>query len=241
MAVTDNSNPFVSNGTCYWIRGNVAEEHFVPCGNQRYGHTHCCWLGAMCLEYNACYSFWVGATYLAGCTNPDYKDASCPDKRVHSDQQWTGMRLCNNDAIWAAGEESSPTMLTRGDKHDCPPTPTPIIDFFGSKIPDMGQLDSTSGGLISFVPSHAVSVDPLAPTDCARSISTSTSSTAAVAVPNSTTNVASTIPPGTSLSSVAPTISLGSETGQAGRLNTAEKVGIAVGAFGLLILILGAI
>lgn len=34
----------------------------------------------MCLSSNACYNAQFGVTYVAGCTDKNYKDGMCPDK-----------------------------------------------------------------------------------------------------------------------------------------------------------------
>ena len=76
----------ISNGTCYWAKGKKMHPSYIPCGNDLYGHKHCCWAGDSCLVENTCFSVHGGTgegtylTYLAGCSDPEYEDASCPDK-----------------------------------------------------------------------------------------------------------------------------------------------------------------
>lgn len=75
-----DSNPFVSNGTCYYRFEKALDKKFIPCGNVAFGHVHCCQTSDVCLEHGACYNNGAGTTYLAGCTDRIYLDASCPDK-----------------------------------------------------------------------------------------------------------------------------------------------------------------
>jgi hypothetical protein len=83
---------------CYYSANNLLESVFLPCGDPQNGFKTCCEAGDNCLANNACYSprckyssyfslssfivekIIVGTTYLAGCTDPDYKDGSCPEK-----------------------------------------------------------------------------------------------------------------------------------------------------------------
>ena len=71
---------FVSNGTCYYKANKLADPSFLACGNDALGHVACCSENDMCLSDNACYNQTYGLTYLAGCTDSNYEDASCPDK-----------------------------------------------------------------------------------------------------------------------------------------------------------------
>lgn len=75
-------NAFISNGTCYYGPGEKAASVFFPCGNDALGHKTCCQAGDMCLSNRACYNGEFGVTYLAGCSDPDYEDDSCPDKQA---------------------------------------------------------------------------------------------------------------------------------------------------------------
>ncbi|KAL2177090.1 uncharacterized protein P884DRAFT_201350 [Thermothelomyces heterothallicus CBS 202.75] len=81
-------NQSISNGTCFYARGKTSNLRFIPCGNAVFGNIHCCQAGDTCLEDSACYNGRYGTTYLAGCTDPDYEDESCPDKTL-----WDGMTV----------------------------------------------------------------------------------------------------------------------------------------------------
>ncbi|KAK0642043.1 hypothetical protein B0T16DRAFT_334981 [Cercophora newfieldiana] len=73
-------NPLISNGTCYYATGLRSEGSYLPCGNSALGHASCCSAGDMCLSFNACFNSRWGVTYLAGCTDRNYQDPSCPHK-----------------------------------------------------------------------------------------------------------------------------------------------------------------
>lgn len=74
-------SPYISNGTCYVAPGVESDGSFIPCGNDAFGHVNCCKAGDKCLMFNACYDAEFGLTYLLGCSDPDYADESCPDKK----------------------------------------------------------------------------------------------------------------------------------------------------------------
>jgi hypothetical protein len=76
-----DANAFISNGTCYIGAGKEADKRMLPCGNDALGHKACCQAGDMCLSSRACYNQEFGVTYLLGCSDPDYKDQNCPDKK----------------------------------------------------------------------------------------------------------------------------------------------------------------
>lgn len=80
-------NPRVSNGTCYTASGKKLDSSFIPCGNDAFGRQTCCGKGDNCLADGACFGvhgegYGGMLTYWAGCSDPDYKDASCPKKVV---------------------------------------------------------------------------------------------------------------------------------------------------------------
>ncbi len=82
-----NQNILISNGTCYSAPGKKLDASFLPCGNDAFGHKTCCGAGDNCLADDACFGvhgsgYGSYLTYMAGCTDPDYKDPSCPNKDI---------------------------------------------------------------------------------------------------------------------------------------------------------------
>ena len=70
--------------TCYYESGARAASYIVPCPSTA-SPTSCCQLGDICLSDNACLSTGFNITYLYGCTDPTYQDATCPYKCNLSD------------------------------------------------------------------------------------------------------------------------------------------------------------
>lgn len=82
-----DQNIFLSNGTCYTGPGQKLHESFIPCGNAAFGHITCCGAGDNCLADDACWGihgtgYGRYLTYMAGCTDPEYKDPNCPKKII---------------------------------------------------------------------------------------------------------------------------------------------------------------
>lgn len=78
--MTNGPDIYVSNGTCYSGRHLEANPAMIPCGNDYYGRVACCQATDNCLESGACFNGQFFVTYVAGCTDPEYEDESCPDK-----------------------------------------------------------------------------------------------------------------------------------------------------------------
>jgi hypothetical protein len=76
------TDALLSNGTCYYAKGKESDDEMIPCGNAAYGHISCCQAGDFCMSSDACFNAEFGVTYLTGCTDKDYADNSCPDKKA---------------------------------------------------------------------------------------------------------------------------------------------------------------
>jgi hypothetical protein len=82
------ANVLISNGTCYSGAGKKLDGSlFIPCGNAAVKNAACCGVGDTCLSNNACFGVHgpegqegTLLTYLAGCSDADYRDGSCPNK-----------------------------------------------------------------------------------------------------------------------------------------------------------------
>lgn len=239
-------NPFISNGTCYFEAGEQSAAVFFPCGNDALGHKPCCQSGDMCLANKACYNGEFGVTYLAGCSDPDYNDSSCPDKQSfkgmktstrstgkkaeanprHQDTPWTGLVLCNNTNQWLQCRQSEkPKVLTSPDPCSCPEPASRTIAFLdATKLADIGQLPATSGGSVlwqsGFIPTASEETPTSTPS------TTRPSSSALPTAPSSSASPFST-------SSALP-------TSNPPGMTAAAKAGIGVGAGLGALLILGA-
>ncbi|KAK3323100.1 hypothetical protein B0T19DRAFT_476265 [Cercophora scortea] len=162
-----SSNILVSNGTCYSAAGKKLDKSFIPCGNAAYGHQTCCGAGDNCLGDDACFGVHGSGygsllTYMAGCTDPDYKDKSCPNKEG-IDQPWIALTLCDHtDGIWAAcSQQGNPTTLQPGSYCSCTDTAKATIAFTdANQLPNIASLPATTGDTISFFPDHTPTGSP---------------------------------------------------------------------------------
>ncbi|KAK0717919.1 hypothetical protein B0T26DRAFT_829964 [Lasiosphaeria miniovina] len=161
-------NPWLSNGTCYYAAGKQADNSFIPCGNDAIGHKSCCTAGDVCLSQNACYDAAFGLTYLAGCSDPEYKDDICPSKNSYTDSPWVGLVYCTPNRWMACAEKGKPSKIRFPDSCTCPPTVTAAFTAAG-KLFDMARLPGSLGGSIEW------SSDYLPPTSSTSSSTQSTS------------------------------------------------------------------
>ncbi|EAQ88319.1 predicted protein [Chaetomium globosum CBS 148.51] len=219
-------DPSVSNGTCYFMARNFVLGVFIPCGNVAFGNIHCCQIGDHCLEEGACYNEEYGTTYLAGCTDQSYEDASCPDKKAYREYPWAGLIYCKFNRWVACEEEGAPSKITEGDECNCPSDDEPITVAFSapSIIPGIGVLPTEIGGTIEWSSGHL-------PTTTQSESPTTTDS-----------DSSTTITPPPSLIPTSPTESnQNNNNSTSSSLSTAAIAGIATGASIGAILLLGAL
>lgn len=230
---------YVSNGTCYFGRGQIADRHFIPCGNAiENGPQACCYEGDFCLSSNTCWdntskqnhihlltmtltplvshiSLLAIVTYVAGCTDPSFSSSKCIQKNGYPNQQWVAMARCDspNIDIWS-GCAKHPN-VTAIQKEDCDCTSTaPLIRNPNGKssFDEIASLPQTVMGSISFNPTAL-------PTRGAGDASSSSSGTASA-----------------SASIPGPT-SGGSSDGSSGLSHPAQiGVGVGVGVGGAILL-----
>ncbi|KAK4189252.1 hypothetical protein QBC35DRAFT_530963 [Podospora australis] len=167
-----SANILISNGTCYSSAGEKLDPaHFIPCGNSAFGHTTCCGVGDNCLAQNACFGYHgtgygSALTYQVGCTDPDYKHSSCPDKKGIDQGPWIALTLCDNsDGIWApCPQEGSPTTLRPGSYCSCTDASKTTAAFDDNTVlANIAALPRTEGGSISFFPGHEPTQPPNPP------------------------------------------------------------------------------
>ncbi|KAJ4345616.1 uncharacterized protein N0V89_011750 [Didymosphaeria variabile] len=102
-------------------------------------------------------------TYQAGCTDPDYKDKSCPDKKG-IDQPWIALTRCDDDeGVWGAcSQEGNPSTLQPGSFCSCTEvakfTPTAFSD--AATLALFASLPTGTGESIKFETGHVPSGDP---------------------------------------------------------------------------------
>ncbi|KAK0702264.1 hypothetical protein B0H67DRAFT_604567 [Lasiosphaeris hirsuta] len=166
-----NSNDiFVSNGTCYSAAGKELDKSFIPCGNDAFGHQTCCGAGDNCLADNACWGihgsgYGSSLTYMAGCTDPDYRDASCPDKKS-IDQAWIALTLCDDsDGAWApCSQVGNPTTLQPGSYCTCTDAASTTVAVKDTNtLSSLASLPQRTGESILFFPGHTPTSLPVHP------------------------------------------------------------------------------
>ncbi|KAE9372665.1 hypothetical protein N431DRAFT_483415 [Stipitochalara longipes BDJ] len=255
-------NIFVSNGTCYTASGEKLDKSFIPCGNDAFGHQTCCGAGDNCIADRACFGIHGSGygsylTYWAGCSDPEYKDASCPKKDV--DQPWVALTLCDNsNGEWAiCSQEGNPSTLQPGSFCSCTVASSATVAFSDStSLTNICSLPQSTGQSIKFFAGHtptsslasgsAVQTQSSGSTSADGGSSNAPSSATATSGPGSTkaapTNSGSasvtvfTSNSKTITSSIAPTstslpsgnVAGNSSTGSG--LSLGAKVGIGVGA-----------
>ncbi|KAI1211645.1 uncharacterized protein F4807DRAFT_458541 [Annulohypoxylon truncatum] len=247
-----------SNGTCYYGVNIQAKDDYIPCGNVELGaNWSCCVAGDICLGSSACYHRHFDITYLAGCTDPSYKDSSCPFKGRFGSQQWVGLENCkyNND-IWAGCKElddvpgSRPPSACTCSKEVEVLTDKPVLD-------NIGQLPTSSGGTISWYEGREPVFTMMPPTVAKSATATVTSSSdqpsntvnplsdpnathPSTIVWNPSESTSSPVQVSTTPSTVVPPSSqpdLSASTPTGTNLSTAAQAGIGIGAgFGAILL-----
>ncbi|KAK8007960.1 hypothetical protein PG991_010511 [Apiospora marii] len=159
--MSDDPNPRVSNGTCYTASGKELDSSFIPCGNQAFGHQTCCGKGDNCLADGACFGvhgtgYGSMLTYWAGCSDPDYQDASCPKKVV--DQPWVALTYCDeNDGQWAiCSQKGNPSTLQNGAFCSCTEAAKATVAFKDTEtLSNLVSLPQNTGDTMSFFPNYS--------------------------------------------------------------------------------------
>lgn len=221
---------FRSNGTCWTGPGIRADDDFIPCGNDLFGRKTCCGLGDMCLSSLACYNARFGLTYLLGCTDPEFKHESCPNKlnsprgkgeqspigspltRLPPDYPWVGLVYCNGTSSeWSAcSQKAKESTLAKPDVCWCPTTSRTVAFTDKSILENIVSLPTVSGGFVNWQAGHT----PLATATSESTSSSSSSTTTPAPSTGSISPTATSAVPGTQSETV---------------LSTNTKIGIGVG------------
>ncbi|KAH8197833.1 hypothetical protein TruAng_007980 [Truncatella angustata] len=263
----NDANIYVSNGTCYSAAGKELNGEFLPCGNDAFGHQTCCGKGDNCLADNACFGvhgsgYGSYLTYMAGCSDPEYKDASCPDKKGIDDGPWIALTLCDDSGgEWAAcSQEGNPTTLQPGSFCSCTDAASATVAFKDStSLENVASLPQSTGASIQFFPGHI----PTAPssstsaggttrasgTGAASSAMTTGHPVSTTEITQSTQTATSTDPSGSVvtatrtiiLTSATDPTSTGSAASDGGTSSAGTKIGIGVGVGVGVVLLLAAL
>ncbi|KAI4870511.1 hypothetical protein F4820DRAFT_455309 [Hypoxylon rubiginosum] len=148
---------YVSNGTCFFGPGQVADSNFIPCGNAALmGPQACCYAGDYCLSSTACWDNITVVTYVAGCTDSTFSSAKCTNKFEYPDQQYVAMARCEGDDvdIWSGCFHHTDWIAIQKEPDCACNASKPLIRNPNGKstLDEIGSLPPTPGGTISFNP-----------------------------------------------------------------------------------------
>ncbi|KAI0151988.1 hypothetical protein F4776DRAFT_658920 [Hypoxylon sp. NC0597] len=196
---------YVSNGTCFFGPGQVADPKYIPCGNAALmGPQSCCYAGDYCLSSTACWNKQYVVTYVAGCTDTTFSSAKCTNKFDYPDQQYVAMARCEGDEVdlWS-GCSKHKDWISIEKEPDCKCNASrPLIRNPNGKstLDEIGSLPPTPEGTISFNPT-------------------------AIPTLSSTTRDHTSVPETSSVATPSSTAIAGTSEG----LSSGTKVGIGVG------------
>ncbi|KAK7934985.1 hypothetical protein PG985_000480 [Apiospora marii] len=160
-----NIDVLISNGTCYMSANKESYEDYIPCGNAATGtHYQCCSKGDSCYLSNACFNGDSRNTYIAGCTDKDYKAGVCPFKGDYDDQEWVGVIHCagkrrkrGQDVEWLGCAEDLDVPSVNDGNQSCRCDDlTEFKPLFtdGQLLTKFADLPRTSGGSINYLPGY---------------------------------------------------------------------------------------
>ncbi|KAM7203328.1 hypothetical protein V8F33_002319 [Rhypophila sp. PSN 637] len=239
-------DPNVSNGTCYYQGGKKLDKAFIPCGNDAIQHVPCCQAGDMCLGSNACFGASYGVTYLAGCTDDNYVDGSCPDKSPFSDSNWVGLIYVGDNKWSPCHQKAEPTLLAPPDPCEKPKSGTTNIAFTApSVISNVGRLPLSKGGTVSWMPGKAppTPTDDGPATDGTPFLTSSTTEDSSSHVTSMTSSITATestateVPSATSTEAADSPTHTSTATGSHSGMSQGQVAGIAVGVIAAVILL----
>ncbi|KAI5862498.1 hypothetical protein GGS23DRAFT_570485 [Durotheca rogersii] len=153
----NNTDLYLSNGTCFFGPGQVADDNYIPCGNAALsGPQSCCYAGDYCLSSTACWNELYVVTYIAGCTDSTFSSAKCTNKFDYPGQQYVAMARCEGDQvdIWS-GCSHHPEWIEILKEPDCACNASQALirnSNGESTLDNIGSLPPTPGGTISFNP-----------------------------------------------------------------------------------------
>ncbi|KAI0156851.1 hypothetical protein GGR57DRAFT_511201 [Xylariaceae sp. FL1272] len=146
---------YISNGTCYYGEGEVADSRYLPCGNIALsGPQSCCFEGDFCLAEGACYDNTTAVTYIAGCTDPTYFDTKCAHKPGYLDQLWVALARCDGDDInlFSGCDHHGDEVEIKHENCKCNASEAILSNPVkgAPTLSQVGLLPTTAGGTISF-------------------------------------------------------------------------------------------
>ncbi|KAI1270274.1 hypothetical protein F5Y18DRAFT_9044 [Xylariaceae sp. FL1019] len=148
---------YISNGTCYYGEGAVADSRYLPCGNAALsGPQSCCFEGDFCLAEGACYDNTTAVTYIAGCTDATYFDTKCAHKPGYLDQMWVALARCDGDDInlFSGCAHHGDEVEIKHENCKCNASEAILSNPIegAPTLSEVGLLPTSAGGTITFAP-----------------------------------------------------------------------------------------
>lgn len=160
--MSNNTNLLLSEGTCYFGAGQLADSHFIPCGNADVsGPQACCYEYDYCLSSNTCWDPDTVVTYIAGCTDPLFRSDKCPQRINYPDQQWVALARCEGDDIdiWTGCAHHPDEIEIEKENCVCNMTNQLIQNPNGKdSFDEIGRLPNMTGQAIAYNPTAVPSV-----------------------------------------------------------------------------------
>lgn len=154
--MSNSSSLLLSEGTCYFGAGQLADSHFIPCGNADLeGPQACCYENDYCLSSNTCWDPDTIVTYIAGCTDPLFRSSKCPQRNNYPDQQWVALARCdgNDQDIWTGCAYHPEKIQLEKENCDCNMTNQLIQNPNGKgSFDEIGRLPNGTGDAIDYNP-----------------------------------------------------------------------------------------
>ncbi|KAJ9616633.1 hypothetical protein H2200_000352 [Cladophialophora chaetospira] len=154
--MSNSSDLYLSEGTCYFGAGQKADSHFIPCGNADLeGPQACCYEYDYCLSSNTCWDPDTVVTYIAGCTDPLFRSSKCPQRIDYPDQQWVALARCDGDDIdlWTGCAHHPDKIQIEKENCDCNKTNVLIQNPNGKdSFDEIGRLPNSTSEAITYNP-----------------------------------------------------------------------------------------
>ncbi|ORY62449.1 uncharacterized protein BCR38DRAFT_518039 [Pseudomassariella vexata] len=149
MSNGSKNDLFLSKGTCFFAKGQVADPRFIPCGNADIsGPQPCCYEGDFCLSSAVCWD-------NERCTDATFTSSKCVTRFEYPDQQWVAMARCDGAdvSIWSGCAKHPDLIEIKKENCQCTASKALINNPNGKSSFDLvGSLPPTAGGTISFDP-----------------------------------------------------------------------------------------
>jgi LPXTG-motif cell wall-anchored protein len=161
---SNTSELYLSEGTCYFGAGQLADSHFIPCGNANLeGPQACCYEYDYCLSSNTCWDPDTVVTYIAGCTDPLYRSDKCPQRYNYPGQQWVALAKCDGDDgdLWTGCALHPEDIQIQKENCDCNKTNVLIQNPNGKEsFDEIGRLPNATSEAITYNPTVIPSALP---------------------------------------------------------------------------------